>query len=1178
MKRILHLSDFHINLEMNKDLIEKKIEKLILLLKEKNYDIDILLFSGDIIDQKYINKCLSKENYENKSVLRKDYMRQEFEYAESIFNMLVDELNIKKQKVVICCGNHDKFEGDSKLNTCNDCSYNQESLSIHDFKLFNEFCQKITNRQNNYTTHIRKIDGFNIIVINSNWKNTNAYDGHCINCNEINNIIKNNEQDLQLNLSLNKKRNILLSHAPYDTFCEYTKYEYQENNKEPIEKQIREYIGLFCFGDKHTKHVYNNEYIVGHPLSEDYIVYNLYEFNNEFNSSTHKFIIYDNNDWKIEESHDLTKEIYEISKCYIKKRVYETMFGLGNTCFSVSSDKILNWFKDKSKEAKFDKISDLFKCIVLLRKTKNLDSGERVYYKDNIFEKVTYIINTSSNENPITLRGAARLGKSSMIGYLYMYLLHDFECGKFAYIPVYINLENLILSSDNIKNNFILLKEKVHDVFKNSQYISKKTNIPICFIIDGLSEYNYFGCDIEKFIKDTVQEYMSNSNSIFNKYVFSIDTNQNLRFEKTCIAKEKNADYLLYFDVVNLVNVHTKDDRVKNFLKKYSNVFGINKKERGFICDAIYKLGVTSIDYNFLTLFSNKLKQPKESLSVSELYLRYFEMKIDKNYRELAPKAAYNLCFNPKVTSYVSLDYIDLKTFDMIKDQGLFLNYLVAQYYVNCVKEAVENIDFDVNALNTHFNKSITMFIIDIINNENLHAVFIKFCDNCYKKLDCIGIASNIYILGRITISEEKRKKLFKLFKNQIEEYETKNHYKEIGIRSIYISEITSHPNTRSYSDDYIKLLLQSYYQRSINRSFHKLYYGDISYENFKGIDEINEGFDFFNTFHYLASRINNYVKNKVSYPLLELELFTLCNLIQVRIQKMYVNNGSTLSFFFNSKYPSSVNVITKTIEFLDVFIKYTDLSNDHFLICYFNKMKIDFLNFLQLKKQHNTDYFYHSSTLFEKLSKLDKVEKIGWKIYDNHKTITEEEINRLSRPSCETTLEHTYNTYLMGLLYLPNNMQGIDINDEDAYIKYDNYDKQKILNTILIHDLGENEVGDYPPFYENYEDVLKREDEFNKNIFLSGTYDDVADLFEYYDLWRNWYSTKKDDINTILAKELDKIQMLYKYHTLILEGKVYFTDDRKKAFLESKKSIASSIGKKIYKIVVENNPKFKNI
>ena len=97
----------------------------------------------------------------------------------------------------------------------------------------------------------------------------------------------------------------------------------------------------------------------------------------------------------------------------------------------------------------------------------------------------------------------------------------------------------------------------------------------------------------------------------------------------------------------------------------------------------------------------------------------------------------------------------------------------------------------------------------------------------------------------------------------------------------------------------------------------------------------ILKGHDFYNTYHTLSSRIEKWLKYGSDNSLNRIELFTLCDLIQTRIDYKYItyrrvrnkleedNSFSTKSLFYNENYyNTSMNLIAFVIEMIDIYIK----------------------------------------------------------------------------------------------------------------------------------------------------------------------------------------------------------------------------------------------------------------
>ena len=219
---------------------------------------------------------------------------------------------------------------------------------------------------------------------------------------------------------------------------------------------------------------------------------------------------------------------------------------------------------------------------------------------------------------------------------------------------------------------------------------------------------------------------------------------------------------------------------------------------------------------------------------------------------------------------------------------------------------------------------------------------------------------------------------------------------------------------------------------------------------------------------------------------------------------------------------------------------------------------------------------YYHPSEILEELSRVRDVERIGWKIDKRRSSLTAEEYNniKLSGPRFETVLEHMYEAYLIGVLYLPEKL----LEKYKGISMYKKYNKHIILDLILLHDIGESHVGDYPPFYNEINDIKKKEDCYNKALFVHNGFDNRINLYAMFDLWQKWYNGSMDDINITIAKEIDRIQMIYRFCVFYKNQMLTFDDDRTMEFIGEMDKITTDIGKTVLAIVVRENPSFSEI
>ncbi len=158
-----------------------------------------------------------------------------------------------------------------------------------------------------------------------------------------------------------------------------------------------------------------------------------------------------------------------------------------------------------------------------------------------------------------------------------------------------------------------------------------------------------------------------------------------------------------------------------------------------------------------------------------------------------------------------------------------------------------------------------------------------------------------------------------------------------------------------------------------------------------------------------------------------------------------------------------------------------------------------------------------------------------------------------------ESIAEHMYVMYTMANIYLPNKL------DEQGY------DKQQILTMIMIHDLAEILTGDIPHPNKTDEDELK-EDLIAKALWCNLLYNESPVAKIVYDAWISW--SLDIDINAHIAHDFDAIQLNYQFFTYACTYPDTYSDEN--ILRWTRRRPKTEIGKKIYKQIILDNPKFE--
>lgn len=159
------------------------------------------------------------------------------------------------------------------------------------------------------------------------------------------------------------------------------------------------------------------------------------------------------------------------------------------------------------------------------------------------------------------------------------------------------------------------------------------------------------------------------------------------------------------------------------------------------------------------------------------------------------------------------------------------------------------------------------------------------------------------------------------------------------------------------------------------------------------------------------------------------------------------------------------------------------------------------------------------------------------------------------------------YNCWLMAAFYLP-----------ETILDCEEYDKNEVLNMLLIHDLGEYRTGDIArPDKEKHQTVYdENENEIMQGMLFSGTYPSAQSLSFLTKCWDDWFYVK--NINFEIAKDIDNIQAIYQFCKYYSEDNTKFDEEDARNWIEGIYDIKTIVGRNIVKKLILNNPIFIDI
>jgi 5'-deoxynucleotidase YfbR-like HD superfamily hydrolase len=287
---------------------------------------------------------------------------------------------------------------------------------------------------------------------------------------------------------------------------------------------------------------------------------------------------------------------------------------------------------------------------------------------------------------------------------------------------------------------------------------------------------------------------------------------------------------------------------------------------------------------------------------------------------------------------------------------------------------------------------------------------------------------------------------------------------------------------------------------------------------------------------------LGEFVKLVISSKEFRFAVLDVCNTKIDGFPECLLNNFSlgpnSYSFKFNL-FLLLVDSLNKNKEVLPLYNQFLELDRSNHRT--HNTLLDAFFEMCRIKMYHKIDVvnlFANSNTL----------ERSGW-------TGT-----NVPTPHKESIAEHMYFMYTLANIYLPN-----------QYFE-DGYDKNKILNMIMIHDLAETLTGDIPHPEKTEDDEIK-EDLTAQALWCSLLYNQVSSANDIYEAWNDW--SLNLTFNAKVAHDFDAIQLNYQFFTYACKYPETYSDDN--ILRWTRRQPKTEIGKEIYKELILNNPKFKD-
>ena len=772
----------------------------------------------------------------------------------------------------------------------------------------------------------------------------------------------------------------------------------------------------------------------------------------------------------------------------------------------------------------------LLYCYRLTRRLKCMHTTAIKNDCDNFIEDLFSRIQQCATRKLYRVSGHSGTQKSFVLQLLYVYLIRNHK--KHNYEPLYISCD---IIRDELEQSNKSAIDYIQEMFSSVEV--EEGRIPL-YIFDGILSVNINDSELDYALQQLFDSRADSLLIIGMNRVFVYDSklekrsslingkfDNNLNLTTISLSdKEKSIDYIQTYDDLPVQGA----EEVYAILKHFGFV-AIDEHVIRLACDFH-----DETDTNIFDIFNAKIH---ESFAGREADIKH------------AAEYLFRFAFCSELNT---TDPIALKALKIVCKEPIYLFCFIAMHYLNKLDDYSRT--KDVSFFNLIYPKQITQFITARIRAVPHYEAILLDLGEHYYELQPHGQSEMSFYLGRIRSGNYRKAaadmlyKYYEETKRTIDEkiiadkyygktYSIEDYTQDLFLlRGLSVSLVYCDERRGStVLTEYVRSLIDNDTANMINRGFHLEYYGDKRYNpNQNLLDYRDNAKTGERTLKLLNSTVETQLNTGNYHPAFLIELFTIASLLQVRIEA----NRKEMPYNL-SKY------VKKCVELVEsAFKKYP--MDDNVVSAYFKMVVNDFNEYL---KQSADIYSPQCAVCGEFLRAMD-VKRTGWVM------------QKVDDP--ESIVEHMYSCWFIGLIFLP------DVNP-----LIDGYNKQRILNMLLVHDLAETRLEDIPKYEKlNYPDYDQKENEVMLGLLLKGTYGEMDTLTPFVDAWDEWYKMSTE--NARIAKDIDYLQAIYQFLIYNNRNPDYFDEKRREQWIKEILVIKTETGKSILQKLILDNPEFK--
>lgn len=707
-----------------------------------------------------------------------------------------------------------------------------------------------------------------------------------------------------------------------------------------------------------------------------------------------------------------------------------------------------------------------------------------------ILSALTDLVEASDSNRPLRVFGNPGTGKSSLLALLYLEWDKAHVDDPSRPVPVYIDLHSYDrrVYADGGGHAGQALDECDRDLAPLRDLIESYPETELWILLDGNNQYDKY----QSAVRDRVRSILSN---IHAKKIVSIG------------LAPGDDDFLHCQDLdiedaerqIHLRGMDPASPDVDKFVRAVAR--SRSSSNERLVMQRLQRMRLRSVDLLLVSLLfevqTTSRQQPVETFG--DLIKAYCERSLAHyrtEYVATEPPGA-DRTFTLRDASALAYRYTILKKdfagdelswspyWELIHRHPVIADFLVAYHIIMQLRDLGADDSAGYGRIEFVYPHRINRFCKDIMNfSRDTQVLVMKAIQEGYDQADVPCKPHLCYLAGRVedvTQQEEARE-----FLQQVNKALVPGDDANLGefdfeelllLRTVAISLVVL--GDKGESDRYIQRLLRHPSWEDLNRGFHLEYYGDIPYDPTVRLTRRDYMADCKQTFQLLRKRIDER-HGDPDYTMLDIDLFTLISLAQHRHADGHLDERFRV----------------EAIDIIDRMIRVRKVVRS-------NELK----HYAEMVQKHLSSEEFRVGSLLLDLYGLKSTRREGW--------VARNLVNS------ESVADHMYAGHLMARVFLPEAIEDPE------------YDKHRIIDIVLIHDVLEAYIGDHVR-----KDDAVREEEGRRSLYLRmfETYKGVYGLSKMHELWEEYEA--KTTINAKVAHDIDRLENLVQLYVYQIEGR----------------------------------------